>query len=265
MSIFLTTLKSLFISEVNQELARHRVVEIRTIREKDIAHLPDPLKKYLEYCGYVNKMDVQNARVMWQDVFLKPDREKDWMKMDCFQFNSVAEPTRIVYMKSTIYGLIPFEGRDKCQQGKGSMLIRLMKYITVANAHGKEMDASALVTVLAESIMIPGYIFRDYITWTSLDASSCQGRLQFNGIDVRGIFYFNKSGEAERFETDDRYYAAKNNQFKKSRWTVTFGAYGEKAGIRIPGSVSACWNQEEGNEPYFKGTVTALEVNVMKP
>lgn len=265
MNIAFTSLKDLFRSEIQQELARHPVVEIRTIRENNIAHLPDPLKKYLNYCGYVNKMDAQNARVIWQDVYLKPDPGKAWTKMDCHQFNSVAEPTRIVYMKSHIFGLIPFEGRDKCQEGKGSMLIRLLKYITVANARGREMDASALVTVLAESIMVSGYIFRDYLTWTSIDEGSCQARLQFNDTDVKGIFYFNESGEATRFVTDDRYYAAKDNQFKKSRWTVTFGAYAEKGGIRFPGSVTATWNMEEGDEPYFKGNIVSLEVNVMKP
>src|SRR5688572_553610 len=112
MNLAFPSLKKLFRSEIQKELERHPVVEIGTIREKDIAHLPAPLKKYLEYCGYVNKMGAQNAKVIWQDVYLKPDRGKGWMKIDCLQFNSVAEPTRIVYMKSLIFGLIPFEGRD---------------------------------------------------------------------------------------------------------------------------------------------------------
>lgn len=260
-----TPLRNLFASEVQQELDRHPVVEIGTIREKDIAHLPDPVKRYLGYCGYINKMDVLNARVIWQDVYLKPDRNKAWMKMECFQFNSVAEPTRIAYMRSHLFGLIPFEGRDKCQEGKGSMIIRLMKYITLANAKGKEMDASALVTVLAESLLIPGYILKNYISWTPIDAGSCQARLQFQGTDVKGIFYFNESGEATRFVTDDRYYAAKGRQFKKSPWTVTFEAYRAKGGIKFPGRISASWTMEEGNEPYFRGDIAMLEVNVLQP
>jgi hypothetical protein len=93
-------------------------------------------------------------------------------------------------MKSRLGSIIPFEGRDKCQSGAGNMLIEILKLIKVADAKGNEMDNSALVTVLAEILLVPGYVFRKYITWASVDSKTATATLNFNGYKVSGTFHF---------------------------------------------------------------------------
>ena len=83
-------------------------------------------------------------------------------------------------MKNAIMGIFPFEGRDKYQDGHGNMLIKLLKAITVVDAKSKEMDQSALVTVLAESLIVPTYALRQYIKWTALDANSAGAEIEYN-------------------------------------------------------------------------------------
>lgn len=262
MTTAFSSLSNIFNSEIRAELEKYPITEIGTITEKNIIHLPEPVQRYLKHCGYLNKMQVLNAMVYWDEVYLKTNPKKDWMAIDCLQFNSVAEPTRIVYMKARLFNAIDFEGRDKCQEGKGNMLIRLMKYLTLANAKGKEMDASALVTVLAESILVPGYIFQSYISWNVIDENSCRGTLKFKGTEVSGLFFFDDAGECIRFVTNDRYFAGRKQDYKKVTWTVTFGNYREKKGIRFPGFLTATWNMDEGDFQYFKGNVESLDFNI---
>ena len=157
------SMKNLYLSEVRKELTKYSNSKKDVITDRDMVHLPEPVQKYFRHCGYLGKEKMINAEVEWKDVYIKMSANKKWMSLNCYQFNSVPEPSRIVYMKSSIFGIFPFEGRDKYQDGHGNMLIKLLKIIKVADAKGKEIDESALVTILAEALAVPTYALQDYI------------------------------------------------------------------------------------------------------
>ncbi len=98
-------------------------------------------------------------------------------------------------MKSRIAGLIPFEGRDKFQNGKGNMLIRLLKLFIYCGLEGRRDGQVALVTVLAEMPMIPASCFMPYVKWKYIDNNTVRGTISFKGIEVSGVFSFNDKGE----------------------------------------------------------------------
>jgi hypothetical protein len=131
-------------------------------------------------------------------------------------------------MESHIWGLFPFEGRDKYQDGHGNMLIKLMKLFTVADDKGKEMDESALVTILAEALIVPSYALQSYITWMAIDSMAAKATIRFRETEVSGVFYFNEAGENIRFETNDRYQSQKDGSHKKIKWIAVPGNYQEK-------------------------------------
>lgn len=257
-----TSLEKLYLSEIKAELAKHPASLRDTITEKDIAFLPEPVQRYFKYCGYLGKEKMINARIEWKHFALRLDPKKDWMEAECAQFNSVPEPTRIVYMESNIWGLFPFEGRDKFQDGCGNMFIKLVKMFTIADAKGNEMDTSGLVTVLAEALIVPSYALQSYITWTPIDSMAAKATIRFRGTEVSGVFYFNEVGENIRFETSDRYQSQKDGTNKRMTWWVVPGNYQEKRGIRFPSSISALWKAEGGDHEYVRGTISNIEFNV---
>jgi hypothetical protein len=259
-----TSLKKLFLSEVNTELTKHSGSSTDIITEKEIASLPEPVQKYFRHCGYIGREKMINAKIEWKDVYFRLSAEKKWMSLDCYQFNFVPEPTRIVYMKSKIIGIFPFEARDKYQNGHGNMLIKFLKFVTVADAKSKEMDESALVTILAETLLVPSYALQDYIKWTAIDSKSAKAILTFNGSEVNGIFYFNEQNEFIRFETNDRYYSGKGIDYKKVKWSAVAGNYLEKNGIKFPTDLKATWHHENRDFEYFKGNIEQVEFNVKK-
>jgi len=255
-------MKNLYLSEVRKELTMYSNSKTDIITERDIAALPEPVQKYFRHCGYLGKEKMINAEVEWKDVYIKMSADKKWISLDCYQFNSVPEPTRIVYMKSSILGVFPFEGRDKYQDGHGNMLIKLLKIIKVADAKGKEMDESALVTILAETLIIPTYALQDYIKWYAIDSNTVKALIKYNGTEVSGLFYFNEQGEIIRFQTDDRYYSEKGTKYKKVKWSGVLGNYIEKNGIKFPSDFRAIWHNEEGDFEYFKGTIADIKYNI---
>ena len=167
----------------------------------------------------------------------------------------------ILFLKNNILGIFPFEARDKFLNGKGNMLIKLLKLFTVADAKGIEMDKSALVTVLSETFIIPTYALQDYIEWEAIDDNSAKATLTYNDIKVSGTFNFNDKGEMISFYTEDRYYAEKDGTYKKIPWSIVVDDYIEKNGVKFLSEIKAVWNFDNGDFEYFKGRITNIEYN----
>ncbi|GAB6181832.1 hypothetical protein JCM14036_31510 [Desulfotomaculum defluvii] len=255
-------MKNLYESEIKKELAKYANTTIDILTENDITLLPKPVKRFFSHCGYIGKPKMNNAEVIWKDVYFKMSPHKNWMSLTCYQFNSVPEPNRIAYMKGKLMGLLPLEGRDKYQDGQGNMLFKFLKFIPVANAKSKELDQSALVTVLAECFLVPTYALQDYISWTSMDTNTAKAVIKYNNQEASGLFYFNDRGEFTRFETDDRYYSEKGTEYKKMKWSAIAENYIEKDGIRFPSSLKSIWHTEQGDYEYFKGKIVAIRYNI---
>jgi hypothetical protein len=164
-------------------------------------------------------------------------------------------------MKISIFRLLTLEALDLYKDAHGSMSIKLIKTIPISNTAGKEIDASELVTILAETMIIPHYAMQKYIIWEVIDTSSIKGTITYNDISVSGIFHFNQNGECIRFVTQDRYLTKKNNKFQKTCWTASANDYKLKKGIRFPTKFSATWHTDNGDYKYFKGIIKSIEFN----
>ncbi|WNG45915.1 hypothetical protein F0U60_18705 [Archangium minus] len=255
-------LEGLYQAEVAAELAKHPANSPGLITENDIAGLPPPVQRYFRASGFIGKPHTLNVRIHWSGMQLKRSSDAGWMKLSCQQFNSVPEPMRIALMKGRMVGVIPFEGRDKYQDGQGNMLIKLMKLITVGDSRGTYMDESALVTVLSETFMAPSFALQSYIKWQPVDEQSARAELTHNGITVGGTFHFNEADELVRFDTNDRWQDGKPP--KKLPWSAHLEGYRVAQGILYPTRVSATWHGPAGDYTYVTGTIDSLEFNVKR-
>ena len=256
------SLKNLYLSEVKRDIRNLADYPKSKITEEDILTLPKPVQRYFRHCGFIGKEKMINAKTEWKDIDFKRGQSKKWMRLDCLQYNSVVEPTRIAYMKNKIFGIFPFEARDKYQDGKGNMLIKLLKFFTVADAKGREMDKSALVTVLSEVCIVPSYALQDYIKWEAIDDNTANATLTHNDLTVGGSFNFSDQGEVKSFYTEDRYFAENDGTYKKIPWSIVIDNYTENDGMRFPGEIRVMWHLKDGDLEYFKGQISKVEYNV---
>lgn len=254
-----TPMKKMFISEVQTELDKS-IVSHEVFKEEDIAALPEPVQRYFRYCGYIGKEKMANANIVWDDVNFKMRPDKPWCKIKYEQYNFVSEPARIAYIYSKMFGIIPFEGRDKYLNGQGNMLGKLLKKITLFDVTGAEMDVSVAVTYLSEALIVPACALQPYIKWEAIDQNHAKARIDYRGVKAEGIFTFNDKGEFTKFETDDRYMNTGNGN-EKHRWTAEASHYIDKRSIKIPSSLKANWNLPDGDYEYFDGTITDIVYN----
>jgi hypothetical protein len=184
------------------------------------------------------------------------------MHLECLQFNSVSKPTRIVYLKNRIFGLFPFEARDKYHDGKGNMLIKFLTLFTIADAKGIEMDKSGLVTVLSETAIIPSYALQDYIKWEAVDNNNAKATLTYKNIAVAGTFNFSDKGEICSFYTENRYFTEKDGTYVNIPWSIVIDDYIEKDGMKTPNKLRVIWHLKDGDFEYFKGKISNIEYNI---
>jgi hypothetical protein len=89
-----------------------------------------------------------------------------------------------------------------------------------------------------------------------------RGTLIDNGIEVSGIFYFNKEGVFTHFETFDRYFTTGKNSYKKVKFSVIVDSYKNQDNLKISEKVKVMWHLPEGDFEYYKGTIERIEFNV---
>lgn len=258
-----SSLRPLFEDEVKKEIAKYTDHPAGVITEEDIAGLPAPVKKYFRRCNFIGQTKMWNGRIEWKEAAIKRSQDGGWTSLECVQYNFVPEPARLVYLNAAMRGIVPFDGRDKYQDGIGNMYIRVMNMIEVENAVGREMDQSSLVTILAETMMLPSYIVQPYVQWRDVDSLTADATLTWNSISVSGRFFFNEHGEYIRFETNDRFHSS-GGVHKNYPWYVTAADYRDFGGFYQPAIITATWITDEGEYQYWNGEIGSITYNVAK-
>jgi hypothetical protein len=160
-----------------------------------------------------------------------------------------------------VLGVVPMEGRDIYQNDRGQMLIRLGRAFTVGDETGPEMDRSALVTILAEALLVPGYAIQPYIIWMPRDDRSAAATIRHGGVEASGVFHFDQAGDFVRFESEDRYQST-GEDARKVPWSVDVLSHQDQNGLRIADGLRATWHEDQGDFEYFRGRIAAVRFNV---
>jgi len=229
------------------------------ISPESIAHLPEPVKRYFQYCGFVGTPLSYHAEIIWENSHIRMKPDGKWMRLRTYQHNFVQEPSRLAYMRANMLGIIPFEGRDRYHDGKGHMFGTLGRMIKIFDARDEETAKGAAIVVLAEALLVPSYALQPYIQWEEVDALTARARFIHNGIDVGGTFHFNEQGEYIRFTTHERPYSSPNGGFEQQDYTIEVLGYQQQGDIKIAREVSAIWHLPGGDFEYWRGALKEIK------
>lgn len=252
-------MKKLFASEVQEELKK-TTFSTEVFTEEDFATLPAALERYFLHLGFVGQPKMSTARIIFEDV----DFNNGSMNLRLYseQFNFVQEPARVAYMIAKIGGVIPFEGRDKYQNGAGYMTGKLAKLFTLFDVTGAEMSQSGLVTILGECFIVPSYAFQDYITWEELNEEQAKATIRYKGAEASGIFTISADFENISFRSTDRYMDKGKGVSELVPWRAEVVGLREQEGMLLPDRFRAIWEVPEGDFVYFDGMISSVQFDV---
>ena len=249
-----------FIAKAKEGLERTGMLENETLTDEDIAHLPEPVRKYLRYVGTVGREKVKGYRVSI-DGSMKTSRERDWADIKVKQYSFMDRVTRLFYLNLKMSG-IPVLGLHSYIDTTATMLVKVAGLIPVVDGKGKEMDQSETVTFFNDMcIMAPAGLIDERIEWESVDSLTARATFNNKGIKVSAVLYFNEKGQLINFVSDDRFYSPTGKTYERVRWSTPVSDYKDINGFNLASYGEAVWHFPEGDFCYAKFNIRDIEYN----
>ncbi|MCF6240835.1 MAG: hypothetical protein L3J74_05760 [Bacteroidales bacterium] len=252
-----------FNTEIEKEISKIvNPTEKTVIRKAELASLPYPVSKWLLRTGVLERSAISVVRLKQTAKMKLSKEQKHWYNANAEQYFTIEQPAFIWRVDLSMNPLIKVAGRDKFNNGKGEMLIKLFSAFNVVNEKGKKIDESTMQRYLAEIVWFPSAALNPYIKWQGIDSLSAKATMTYNGTSATGIFYFNKEGDFVKFKCFR--YKDNTSDAKKYEWIVDVVKYAEFEGVRVPARTELSWILETGVWTWMILEVSEIHYNFDK-
>lgn len=234
---------------------------VTLLEEKDIAHLPYAVQRYLRYCNVLHKPVVTNFKVCFRGRIRKNDGS-GWMNFSSEQFNFIRSTRRFFFMDATMKHL-PVSGFHCFNNASAFMDIRLASALRIVYESGPEMDTAETVTFFNDMCCLaPATLIDSRIRWFDADSEKVRTVFTNNGISISAWLYFNKDGALTNFVSSDRYATMNDGSMKKLRWATPLKDYRMTSDTRLAHYAETIYTYPEGDFCYGEFRATAVAYNV---
>lgn len=246
-----------FRSDAAKQFRQNNSIPTPLISEADLAHLPEPVQKYLKYCGVINKPRVKNMRVVMQGEMRS--KKQDWFPFITVQYNFFDEPTRLFFMKGKMFG-INVPGYHHYINKTAVMDIRLFGLKKIVYQQGPEMNKAETVTLFNDMcLMAPATLIDKRIKWEPINDKSANAIFTNHNITVSAILYFNEQGQLIDFLSNDR---TEINMMKNLPFTTPVHSYQNINGYKLFDEGDGVWEYTDGKFVYGKFKLKEIEYNL---
>ncbi len=233
--------------------------ENRILYESDLTNLPEPVKNWLRNSGAIGKPFISSGKVSQiADLRMKPEQE-NWLSATATQYTTIDNPAFIWFVDVKMNRFMHFQGRDKFEDGKGEMLIKLNSLFHIVNERGEKLDEGTLQRYLGEMVWFPSLALSPYIIWEEIDEHTAKAFMSYKGTSGSGTFYFNANGDVTKFSA--LRYNGNESDAKRYNWEMNILGYRTFEGIKVPAKMSSTWKLDDKDWTWLKMEVTDIKYN----
>lgn len=231
----------------------------RVVVENDIDSLPEPVQKWIRHSGMIGKPYILVGKVTQQaEMKMKPG-QKNWMPASATQYTNIDNPGFIWTVDLMMNQVMIIKGRDKFENGKGEMLIKLNSLFNIVDEQGEKINEGTIQRYLGELVWFPSMALSPYITWEKVSDTSAKATMTYHGTTGSGTFYFNSEGDFTQFSA--MRYRGNEADAERCEWVLQVSDYKTFEGIKVPAEMTATWKTEEGDWTWLKLEITDLKYN----
>ena len=235
-----------------------RTAEPSAVTEGDLARLPEPVRKYLRYCGAVGRPRVRNLHVTFTGTIHRT-LQSGPMRITVEQYEFFDPPMRLFYMKASVFG-VPFDGLHVFRGTSATMRVRIASLFQVVDARGPMMAQSETVTLFNDMcVLAPTTLVDGHIQWEPVDSLTARARFTKDGITIGAELRFNEAGELVDFVSRDRFMSADGVHGEICPWSTPVRDYREFDGRRVSTFGEAVWHTPRGAFTYARFVVKTIE------
>jgi hypothetical protein len=226
------------------------------ITETHLRGLPEVVQRYLRYAQVPGKAAIRTVHLKQRGSF-RIKAGQAWMPLAAEQYYSTQPPAFLWHGVIKQSPLLSLAAWDRFTDGHGNLMVKLLSFITLVNAHGPEADQGELLRYLSEIPWFPTAWLSDYIQWQAIDDRSARATIQQPGVTASAVLFFDDEGKLTRMNAE-RSMLVKGKPVLE-QWETRGGDYREVQGLRIPFQAEAVWQLPAGDFSYFRGEITEID------
>jgi hypothetical protein len=227
----------------------------KTFNRADADKLPPPVRRFMLKAVKEGAACISTARLKQNGRMRFNDR---WIKLDARQYYSV-QPAGFIWDAKMKLGPAWITARDRYQNHKGNMLIKILSALPLFDVKSREMDHASILRHLSELPWLPTALLADNIHWDNIDDRSAKATITDGDLSASGTFYFNEQDEITGFAAPERF---RSDSGKMEPWSGNFSNYQEFGGYRIPTAARAVWNAPDGDFEYIQLAISEAAFNL---
>jgi hypothetical protein len=217
------------------------------VTEAMLAGLPEPARRYLRHAGVVGTTIPRLVRLT-QRGRIRSSTEAGWMAFEADETYST-NPPAFVWRASFPTPLVPVVlGRDEYLEGSGSIVMKMLAIVPVADAHGSELGAAGLMRYLNEMMWFPAAFLGANVKISPVDDASFAVSITDRGMIAEAVLFIDAEGQPTNFRAL-RFNTGSNTV---EAWETPITAYGTYGGLRLPRTGSAVWKLASGDLDYIE-------------
>jgi len=257
--LFSQNMKRVYKKEVTEKLEQTKNTSSEILTEKEMAHLPEIVQKYLHYTGVVGKEKVWNFRAEFKGG-IRGKSSEPYMKLHSVQYNFMDKPTRLFYIVATKMG-IPAKGVHLYKNETAIMKIKLLGLFTVVDAKGTEMNIGETVTVFNDMcVMAPASLIDKNIEWQVIDSLTMHAKYTNGNISISATLFFDNDGRLVNFVSNDRCEYS-DGVFKRFPWETPISEYKKINGYNLPWKAKLIYKHPDEDLVYGEFELVTIEYN----
>ncbi len=219
----------------------------KLVSEDMLVGLPAPAQRYFRHAGVVGTTIPSIVRLT-QKGRIRGSADAAWMELEAEEIYSVSPPAFVWRAWFPRRGLPVVVGRDEYLGGAGSIVMKLLALVPVAEERGEELRAAGLMRFLNEMLWFPAAYLGGTVSIGAVDDRSFTVAIADRGITATGTLVVDEAGRAVTFRAR-RYNTATRSV---EAWETPLAAEGTRAGLRLPTAGSALWKLPGGDFTYIE-------------
>lgn len=221
--------------------------------------LPALVQRYLD--RVVPDCEVAPRQVvLTQTGELRLKQDARWLRFTATQETAVHEVGFSWRARVRVLPLVSVHVSDRHAAGEGSNEVRVIGRIPLMRESGPYVSEGSALRYLAELPWTPyAMAANHHLEWHALDAETVEVATQAETARASLQLRFDAEPRIVDAWSEGRPHK-EGGTFIRRRWGGVYSDYGVVGGIEIPRRAEVSWDLPEGRFPWFRCTITSLDV-----
>ena len=227
--------------------------------EAELAALPAPVQRYFRAVLTDGQPIVTAGRLTQIGTFNMSATADRWKPFTATQDFETGRPGFVWNATITMFPGFPVRVVDAFTAGKGLLRPTLLGLYSMGTLQGTgEIARGELLRHFAEGVWFPTALLPSQgVVWQAVDDTAAQATMTDGPISVTMLFRFGTNGLISSIYVDGR--ATKVGETTVLMpWECRMSNYQTPSGMQVPLTGEALYLTQQGEKPYFKGTIDTL-------